>query len=292
MPAASWFIVVWLAVLGTAIGSFLNVVVWRLPRGESLLEPPSHCPKCGHPIRWYDNVPIVSWLLLRGRCRDCGTAISARYPLVEAACGASFLVLAILECGMQGINLPARQPMVANDVILTFGWSGRELYGVFLFHQLLWCTLLAGGLIEYDGYRARWRLYVPVLVGAAVAGSALPMLYPVPAWQGVAGWYAGMATGAAGLGAGALFGGLLSRWEPVPHRNGVWLGFIGIGAVLGWQAASGLAILTLFWQLWATILGRRIAAVRRVPTSLALVVLCFAWIATWSLLVEWIPWLG
>ena len=69
--------------VGLAVGSFLNVVAWRLPRGESLAHPPSHCPGCGHPVRPRDNVPILSWLLLRGRCRDCGTSISKRYPLVE-----------------------------------------------------------------------------------------------------------------------------------------------------------------------------------------------------------------
>ena len=71
-------------VLGAIIGSFLNVVIWRLPRGESVVSPPSACPKCGARLKPYDNIPIVSWLILRGRCRNCGEPISARYPLVEA----------------------------------------------------------------------------------------------------------------------------------------------------------------------------------------------------------------
>jgi leader peptidase (prepilin peptidase)/N-methyltransferase len=73
------------AVLGAALGSFLNVVAYRLPRGLSLVRPGSRCPACETPIRPYDNVPVVSWLLLRGRCRSCGAGISARYPLVEGA---------------------------------------------------------------------------------------------------------------------------------------------------------------------------------------------------------------
>jgi leader peptidase (prepilin peptidase)/N-methyltransferase len=72
------------AVMGAIFGSFLNVVAYRLPRGESLSRPRSRCPGCQRPIRPYDNVPVVSWLLLRGRCRACGVRISARYPLVEA----------------------------------------------------------------------------------------------------------------------------------------------------------------------------------------------------------------
>jgi leader peptidase (prepilin peptidase)/N-methyltransferase len=73
---------------GLLAGSFLNVVVWRLPRGESLVLPGSHCPGCDAPVRPYDNVPVLSWLLLRGRCRDCRAPISPRYPLVEGACAA------------------------------------------------------------------------------------------------------------------------------------------------------------------------------------------------------------
>ncbi len=71
-------------VLGAIVGSFLNVVAYRLPRHESLITPASHCPSCGTPVKPYDNVPILSWLALRGHCRSCGGAISARYPLVEA----------------------------------------------------------------------------------------------------------------------------------------------------------------------------------------------------------------
>jgi leader peptidase (prepilin peptidase)/N-methyltransferase len=71
-------------VLGAVFGSFLNVVVHRLPRHESLVTPASHCPKCGTPVKPYDNIPSLSWLLLRGHCRGCGAAISARYPLIEA----------------------------------------------------------------------------------------------------------------------------------------------------------------------------------------------------------------
>ncbi|MEA2292804.1 MAG: leader peptidase (prepilin peptidase) / N-methyltransferase [Solirubrobacteraceae bacterium] len=71
------------AMFGAIIGSFLNVVIWRLPRGESIVSPGSRCPECGEPVKPYDNVPIVSWLLLRGKCRHCAHRISSRYPLVE-----------------------------------------------------------------------------------------------------------------------------------------------------------------------------------------------------------------
>ena len=82
----AWLII--LFVLGACVGSFLNVVVYRLPRGQSIVFPGSHCPECGRLIRPYDNVPILSWLILRGRCRDCKSPISPRYLIVELATGA------------------------------------------------------------------------------------------------------------------------------------------------------------------------------------------------------------
>jgi leader peptidase (prepilin peptidase)/N-methyltransferase len=78
------------AALGAVVGSFLNVVIWRLPRGASLAAPGSHCPTCERPIAPYDNIPVVSWLVLRGRCRHCGSRISLRYPLVELLTAAAF----------------------------------------------------------------------------------------------------------------------------------------------------------------------------------------------------------
>jgi leader peptidase (prepilin peptidase)/N-methyltransferase len=76
------FLVPVAAALGAVVGSFLNVVIWRLPRGESVVRPGSHCTACGAPVRWYDNVPVLSYLVLRGRCRACGVGFSAEYPIV------------------------------------------------------------------------------------------------------------------------------------------------------------------------------------------------------------------
>lgn len=79
-----------LGAFGSIIGSFLNVVIHRVPHGRSVLRPASACGACGHAIRWYDNIPLLSWLLLRARCRDCGARISARYPLIELATALAF----------------------------------------------------------------------------------------------------------------------------------------------------------------------------------------------------------
>ena len=82
------------ALLGLLIGSFLNVVIWRVPRKLSVVRPPSHCPQCETPIRPIDNIPVVAWLALRGKCRHCGNPIPVRYPLVEAGCGVLFAAVA------------------------------------------------------------------------------------------------------------------------------------------------------------------------------------------------------
>jgi leader peptidase (prepilin peptidase)/N-methyltransferase len=110
-------LLVLVAVLGLAIGSFLNVVVWRVPRGESVVSPPSACPGCHTEIKPYDNVPVVSWLLLRGRCRTCKEPISPRYPLVELATGALFVVMAV-RFGIDPV-LPAYLWFIAIAVPLT-----------------------------------------------------------------------------------------------------------------------------------------------------------------------------
>ena len=88
--------------LGACIASFLNVVIWRVPRGESIVSPPSHCPKCGAPIRWWQNMPILSWLALRGKCANCRAPISPRYILVEILGGVLFLA-AFLRMGPVGL---------------------------------------------------------------------------------------------------------------------------------------------------------------------------------------------
>jgi leader peptidase (prepilin peptidase)/N-methyltransferase len=89
-----YLLIIGCGLLGLAIGSFLNVVIWRVPRGESIVRPPSHCPRCDTPLAELDNIPVISWLVLRGRCRTCSAPISARYPLVELLTAALFAGIA------------------------------------------------------------------------------------------------------------------------------------------------------------------------------------------------------
>jgi len=89
---------IFLIMIGLAVGSFLNVVIYRLPRGYSFWSPASHCPQCKSPIRWYDNIPLLSFILLGGRCRNCHRPISWRYPLVEGVTGFFFFLVFVLCC--------------------------------------------------------------------------------------------------------------------------------------------------------------------------------------------------
>ena len=88
-----------LTLFGLCVGSFLNVLIYRIPKGEEFVKTPSHCMKCGHDLSWYENIPVVSWLLQGGKCRHCGVKLSAQYPIVEALNGAMWLLTGVLYRG-------------------------------------------------------------------------------------------------------------------------------------------------------------------------------------------------
>jgi len=112
-----WLIVGIVGLFGLVVGSFLNVVAWRVPNGQSIVRPPSACPACGHAIRTRDNIPVLSWLLLRGKCRDCAAPISPKYPLVELTTGVLF-VLVFWKFGL-GLEFIAYAYLASIAVVLT-----------------------------------------------------------------------------------------------------------------------------------------------------------------------------
>ncbi len=168
----------WVFVVGSAIGSFLNVVVYRLPRGLSLSQPPSHCPRCGRAIRWYHNLPVAGWLVLGGKCHDCRAAISPRYPLVELTVGLMFVALGWLDVYGPVIE--------ADSGGATAGDSGLAIALIeFAGHAWIGSTLLAATLIRWDGSR------VPLgLILQAIAISVLLVAIVAPerrVWPLIAG---------------------------------------------------------------------------------------------------------
>lgn len=149
-------------IFGLAIGSFLNVVVYRVPIGLSVVSPPSACPNCGIPIKAIDNIPVVSWLALRGKCRGCATAISRRYPLVELGTGLFFAAIAawyLLTLTGDGGFSPTAQ-VVANVLELV----------AFLYLASVSVTL---ALIDVDVHKLPNRIVLPsYIVAIALLGSA------------------------------------------------------------------------------------------------------------------------
>jgi leader peptidase (prepilin peptidase) / N-methyltransferase len=270
------FLLSWLFVLGAIIGSFLNVVVYRLPRGLSLERPGSHCPKCNHPIRWYDNVPIFGWLWLRGRCRDCGTSISARYPLVELTVGLMFLALGWIDWAgpqqraQEAADAAAVQAAAqtaqhiaptdhAQDKLAALPYAARLAY-----HLLLLCVLLSAALIDVDGYDLPRRLITwPAGVGILLA-MFWPMVQAFPLWNSqpaAVEWisFRPLATSFVGMLMAVVMRLAVQNQMGLqrPREMGLWnstLALYAVGAFLGWQAVLVVGSVANIWSLtrWST----------------------------------------
>lgn len=194
-------IALYLGLVGLMVGSYLNVVAHRLPRGESTVRPRSRCPGCGGAIRARDNVPVLSYLLLRGRCRDCGRSISWRYPAVEAATGL-FFVLSFLRFGRDPSTLIA---------------------------ALLSSLLIALALIDYDHYLLPNRITYP--------GVALGLLLsPFTSWTTPIGSLLGAFLGAgillALIGLWYLVRGYLGMGLGDPKMLAMIGAFLGVSGML------------------------------------------------------------
>ena len=162
--------------LGACIASFLNVVIWRAPRGESIVSPPSHCPKCNSPIKWYQNIPILSWLALRGKCANCKAPISPRYIFVEALGGVLFLA-AFLHMLKFGLPL--------HFLVVYWIWIALMIVGSFIDfdHQLLPDFVTVGGMAlglvanAYESFffwgKIYWENFLLYCVGGLAFGFGL-----------------------------------------------------------------------------------------------------------------------
>ena len=285
LETARWIIAAWFLFLGGAVGSFLNVVVYRLPAGMSISWPGSHCPRCNHAIRACDNVPVLAWLWLRGRCRDCHQWISFRYPLVEAVTAGLFLLLLVVEVFHGGQNLPTRIPQVPPEL---HPYPPTQAPGICLLHLGLLCTLLAAGLIRWDGKRPPRSLFVPLLLAGLVAPSIWPWLHPLAADREVAEIpWGGAVDGLLGLGT-ALFLGRLAEWlgtrfSAMSRPGNQILGeALGIGVVLGWQAVFLLVPLALLLEELSRIASLRWRPLRRLVAAVWIVPLTLFWILNWA----------
>ena len=200
--------------LGACVGSFLNVVVWRLPRRESLITPPSHCPKCGHKLAWYDNIPVLGWIWLKGKCRYCRVPISPRYPLIELA-NALFYLAVFQRTGAAVAFIPIAA-IISMTIVLIF---------IDLEIQIL------PDVIDIPG------IFIGLLIGWIGGDVAADLVLSADILDSIAG---------ALLGAAILAAIILTYWL-IRRREGMGWGDVKmmamIGAVLGWQSVPAVLLL-------------------------------------------------
>jgi len=205
-----------LVVAGLSVGSFLNVVIYRLPRGENLAMPRSHCPDCGKTLKWYQNVPVLSYLALGGRCAGCKKAISPRYPLVE----------------------------IATAGIFWLSWHHFNALPVHAFFTALFlCVLLVLSLIDLE------YMILPdqLTLGGAVIFLAYAFFHPgISAGNGIA----------TGFGGAALFAGLFFFYKKVRGMEGLGFGDVKLMLMLGaFLGLEGLVVALLLASFTGLLVG-------------------------------------
>ncbi|NJM48096.1 MAG: prepilin peptidase [Alkalinema sp. RU_4_3] len=228
MDLTLWPVALVVFCLGSAIGSFLNVVIYRLPAGLSVVHPPSRCPVCFTPLRKQDNVPILGWLKLRGKCAHCGTPISARYPMVELTTGMLYLVC-----------------------LLVFGLS-LQTVGYWLFLSLL----LSLALIDFD----TMTLSDPLMKLGVVGGLMFQFAIGV-SMGGIPGGIIGLVTGVIGMVVGILLldgisivGSMLLRRQAMGAGDAMLAAMMG--AWLGWRSFLVALFLSALSGALVGLLGR------------------------------------
>lgn len=302
----------WVFVLGSCIGSFLNVVIYRLPAGMALSRPGSRCPVCETELTARDNIPILGWLMLKGRCRYCQVAISPRYPLIELTVGLLFLGLLLVESCSGATNLPLRESHRSQLEIFDaiFRQGQWELLGWFTGHAFYLTLVLALGMIGFDGHKPPRRLVFTGTAAALVFGIFWPSLRPVhyvvrvpelldqfwgiqwslPRSMGGQALTTGISLtgfldGVTGAGSGLLTGWLAAR--PVSRHHNLAATVRGVfllaGVWCGWQMTWPLLTIVLI----ATA-ALQLLAPGRLPASLALVLsaCCTALLFGWDLLMN------
>ncbi|MBI1851727.1 MAG: prepilin peptidase [Planctomycetes bacterium] len=227
--------------LGLLIGSFLNVVIIRLPKNESIVHPRSHCSGCGETIRWYDNIPVLSYLLLRGKCRHCGTRFSARYAIVELVTGLLFAALAwnTLARGTGG----ATTESVAR-------------LGVYLY---LTAALVASTFIDLEHQIIPDEISISGCVLAPILSMLVPSLHGTNGRMEALGLSVlGGIVGAGGIWLIGVFGKLIFRKEAMGFGDVKLMGMIG--GLLGWK---GVGLTFLIGCVSGSIIGLLLLAITK-----------------------------
>lgn len=240
-----WILLVWLFVLGTVIGSFLNVCIYRIPRHESLWDqlrgigyPPSRCPRCLTPILLRDNIPIVGWLLLGGRCRNCRLRISPRYPLIELFNGVLFALVYWYEVPFGFAARFTDTPLHTSFGPHTMGMSPvAVLHWRYAYHMILIEAMLVASFIDFDEMLIPDASTLPAMLMGLVIGTAVPQVHLVPVWfSGPAlihsylillppAWRSWFGDGMPGLSSGIEVPAWIAEW---PHLHGFLVSLTGL----------------------------------------------------------------
>lgn len=291
--------------VGANVGSFVNVVVYRAPLGLSVVVRSSRCPKCGEKIAARDNIPVIGWLKLGGRCRSCGLPISVRYPFVEGLTGSLFLLFYFVELLSGGINLPERRPNGYAGVVWIVFYTKWDLIGYYAYHMFLLTTLLTWALIRYDGHPVPRRLMIVAFATSAAAITGWPSLQLVAAGPtalpvGRVTLTDAWLTSTIGAAVGGALGIVITRVttigliRPALRSSALPAGLALAGSVLGWQATCSIAVLTLVIAICVRRLPSRLHHRMVLPSLEASVFvattihqLCWSWIVV--LLSRWWP---
>jgi len=257
--------------LGLAFGSFLNVVLARLPEGENIVQPGSHCRNCDHFLAWWENLPLLSWMILRGRCRQCHTRISLRYPLVELAVGLLWAACWLRFAKPLSSTTPVSSPTLAHSLSLVLGYA-----------VLTWLLVALAALDAEHLWLPDWLTYPGIVLGLAftASGSLLTGMFHKTLLSDL--WARILE---ALLAAGLILVIRLAYWL-VRRREGMGLGDAKLMALLGaWLGLEGalesfaIAILgaTAAALLWLAVLviRRRIKEWAQLPLPLG-TFLCLA----------------
>lgn len=241
--------------IGASIGSYLNVLVYRMPLGLSVFWKPSHCPQCGQAIAGSDNIPILGWMKLRGRCRSCQLPISAQYPIVEAIAGVIILVLFFWQTLSGGWNIPVRIPNSYHGFVWIIFYTKWDLIGLLLLHGFLFYTLLTWWLIEFHQERIPRYSFLSASIFVLLTLSIWPKLSPVPSGfsqvielsrtNPVTGFVSGLLGLCCGgiLGWGIQWNNRMQDKTSNPSLSTHYFTAL-TGAVLGWQA---ILVIVLCW---------------------------------------------
>ena len=257
----------WFFVFGATIGSFLNVVAYRMPMGLSFVAKPSRCPYCERPILFKHNVPIFGWLALGGRCHACRLPISVRYPLVEIIVGALYFILFFCELASGGRNLPMEVTHARPGIMWNVLAPNWPLIGLFFFHAFLVGVLATIALIKYDRLRIPRRLVLFTISVAVALRFFFSTLNVVPWWSPFESPMMLPAHRILGLSVDVLVG-LLVGWtihgviepqrmtrSPSSVSGAPAIGAL-LGAFLGWQMVVPVSILAMIFQFFTMIAAR------------------------------------